>query len=46
MDEICKNCYHYNDETGECEYYENDKFPVNEEEECQITWSVGCFESR
>ena len=46
MEEICKNCWHYNDETEECEYYENDKFHVDENEGCHIKHSADCFESR
>ena len=46
MEEICKNCWHYNDDTEECEYYEYDKFHVNEYDDCQIKNSADCFESR
>ena len=45
MEEICKNCWHYNDDTEECEYYEYDKFHVNEYDNCQIRNSTDCFEN-
>ena len=47
MEEICKNCWHYNYETEECEYYDYDQFHVDEDSECQITnVGGGCFEER
>lgn len=45
-EEICRNCWHYNDRTEECEYHEYDKFHTSEYKKCQITDSTDCFESR
>lgn len=46
IEEICKNCWHYNNETEECEYYDDDRFHVNEYDECQIKHSIDCFMPR
>ena len=44
--ECCKNCFNFDYKRVVCTYYSYDEFEVDEDGECQISNSIGCFEPR